>query len=46
MGINGRSSPRSCEGLMPQCRGMPGREEGVGGWVGNTLIEAGLGRMG
>jgi hypothetical protein len=30
---------------MPQCRGMPGWEDG-GGWVGSTLIEAGGGRMG
>jgi hypothetical protein len=30
---------------MPQCRGIEGREAGVGGWK-NTLIEAGGGRMG
>lgn len=29
--INGKGDPWSCEGLMPQCRGMPGREGGVGG---------------
>jgi hypothetical protein len=34
-----RRGPWSCESLMPQCRGMPGRGGGSG-W-GNTLIEAG-----
>jgi len=24
-GISGRRGPWSCEGLMPQCRGMPGQ---------------------
>jgi hypothetical protein len=43
--INGRSGPWSCEGSMPQCRGMPGREAEVGRW-GITLIEAGRGGMG
>ena len=28
-----RSSPWSCEGSMPQCRGMPGQEMGKGGLV-------------
>ena len=31
---------------MAQCRGMQGREVGVGGWVGNTLIEAWGGGIG
>jgi len=30
---------------MPQCRGMPGQEDGSR-WVGSTLIEAGGRRMG
>ena len=32
-GINGRGGPWSCEGLMPQCRGMLGQfgGSGVGG---------------
>ena len=41
---NGRRGPWFCEGLMPQCRGMP--EPGSrSGWVGeeNTLIEVGDG---
>jgi hypothetical protein len=31
---------------MPQCRGIKSREVGVGGWVEDTLMEAGgvLGR--
>ena len=29
--INGRRGPRSCEGSMPQYRGMPGPGMGVGG---------------
>ena len=40
--------PWSCEGLMPQCRGMTGRGGGSGwegGWA-NTLIEAGGEGMG
>jgi hypothetical protein len=43
-GISGRGSPGSCEGLMPQSRGMPGQvgEVGVGGW-GSTLVEEGGG---
>jgi hypothetical protein len=32
-GINGRGGPWSCEGLMFQCRGMLGSEEGVCRWV-------------
>jgi hypothetical protein len=39
--INGRRGPWSCEGSMPQCRGMPGWG-GKSGW-GNTFIEAGGG---
>jgi hypothetical protein len=36
-GINGRGGPWSCEGLMPQCRRMPGGG-GRRGWVdGETL---------
>jgi hypothetical protein len=31
--ISGRRGPRSCEGSMPQCRGMPGPGSGSG-WVG------------
>ncbi|KRY63751.1 hypothetical protein T11_9870, partial [Trichinella zimbabwensis] len=27
--INGRRGPWSCEGFMPQCRGMPGPGMGV-----------------
>jgi hypothetical protein len=38
--INGRRVPWSCDGSMPQCRGMPGwgsksgwvGEQGFGGW--------------
>jgi len=47
-GINGRRSPWSYEGSMPQSRGMPGqggRREWVGEW-GSPLIEAGGGGMG
>jgi hypothetical protein len=40
-GISGRKGPWSCEGSMPQCRGMRGWVW-VGGW-GHTLIEAGGG---
>jgi hypothetical protein len=29
--INGRKGPWSCEGSMPQYRGMPGPGTGVGG---------------
>ena len=46
--ISGRGGPWSCEGSMPQCRGMPGRG-GRSGWAGgcvNTLIEAGEWGMG
>lgn len=35
--INRRRGPWSCEGSMPQCRGMPGQgggKEWMGGWVG------------
>jgi hypothetical protein len=32
-GINGRKGPWFCEGLMNPCRGIEGREAGVGGWV-------------
>ena len=38
-GINGRRGPWSCEGLIPQCREMPGWE-GRSGWVKG---EAGIG---
>jgi hypothetical protein len=31
--LKDKSSPWSCEGLMPQCRGMPGQGEGSE-WVG------------
>ena len=31
-GINEKGGPWSCEGLMPQCRGMPGPGSGSG-WV-------------
>ena len=43
-GINGRGGPWSCEGSMPQCRGMLGRvrRKCMGGW-GSTLIKAGGG---
>jgi hypothetical protein len=30
------------ESSMPQCRVMSGQEAGMRGWVGNTLIEAGV----
>jgi hypothetical protein len=40
--ITRRRGPWSYEGLMPQCRGMPGRRGGSG-WVGSTFIEAGGG---
>jgi hypothetical protein len=44
-GINGRRYPWSCEGLMPQCRGI--REQGGrSGWVGTTQIKARGGMMG
>jgi hypothetical protein len=41
--INGRRGPSSCEGSMPQYRGMPGPGMGVGGlgsrgrreWIGD-----------
>jgi len=45
LGISGKRGPWSCEGSMPQCRGMPGQgggREWAGGW-GSTLIEAGGG---
>jgi hypothetical protein len=42
LGINGRRVPWSHEGLMPQCRGIQGREVGVSG-LGHTLTEAGRG---
>jgi hypothetical protein len=41
--MHGKKDPRSCEGLMPQCRRMPG-QGGRSGWMGgweNTFIEAG-----
>jgi hypothetical protein len=41
--INGRRGPWSCEGSMPQYRGMPGRGGRSGG---GTLIEAGERGMG
>ena len=31
--INGRRGPWSCEGSVPQCRGMPGQGSGSE-WVG------------
>jgi hypothetical protein len=31
--INGSRGPWSCEGLKPQCRGIPGQRSGSG-WVG------------
>jgi hypothetical protein len=31
--INGQRGPWSCEGSMPQCRGMTGQGSGSG-WVG------------
>ena len=31
--VNGRRGPWSCEGSVPQCRGMPGIGSGSG-WVG------------
>jgi hypothetical protein len=31
--INGKRGPWSCEGLIPQCRGIPRREVGVCGLV-------------
>ena len=37
MGINGRRGPWSCEGSMLQCRGIKGKEAGVGGWVEEYL---------
>ena len=40
-GINRRRGLWSCEGSMPQFRGMPGRGRGSG--AGNTVIEAGEG---
>jgi hypothetical protein len=33
-GINGRRGPWSCEGSMLQCRGIKGKEAGVGGQMG------------
>jgi hypothetical protein len=45
LGINGRRVPWSCEGSIPQWKGMPKlgcRRGWVGGW-GDTLIEAGVG---
>ena len=44
-GINGRRGPWSCEGSMPQCRGMSGQgsrsgmvgEQGEGGWNSEFL---------
>jgi hypothetical protein len=42
LGINGRRGSWSCEGLMPQCKGMQG--QGGQSW-GHTLIEAGGGGM-
>ena len=32
LGINGRKGPCSCEGPMPQCRGMSG-QGGRSGWI-------------
>ena len=36
VGINGRRGPWSCEGLMPQYRGMPGPGNGSGCVGGGT----------
>ena len=36
MVINGRRGPWSCEGSMPQYRGMPGPRSGSG-WVGDQV---------
>jgi hypothetical protein len=36
--INGRRGPKSCEGSIAQCRGMP-EWGGIGG--GSTIIETG-----
>jgi hypothetical protein len=33
VGISGRKGPWSCEGSMPQCRGIQG-QGGGSGWVG------------
>jgi hypothetical protein len=43
--INGRRGSWSCEGSMPQYRGMPGWES-RSGWVGqgSSLIESGGGQ--
>jgi hypothetical protein len=40
--ISGRRGPWSCEGSMPQCRGMPGPGMGVGG-LGSRGKEEGRG---
>ena len=39
-GINGRRGPWSCEGSMPQCRGMP-RQRSRSKWVGEQGVEGG-----
>jgi hypothetical protein len=38
--INGRNGPWSCEGSMPQCRGMPGPGS-RSGWVGEPGVGGG-----
>ena len=45
-GINRRRSTWSCEGLIPHVGECQGGEEGVGGWEGGILKEAGGGSMG
>jgi hypothetical protein len=40
--INGRRGPWSCEGLMPQCRGMQ-KVWGGRGWVGGDHPHRGKG---
>jgi hypothetical protein len=39
--INGRRGPWSCEGLMPQCRGMP-RPGSRSGWIAEWGREKGM----
>jgi hypothetical protein len=42
--LNGRRGPWSCEGSMPQCRGMPGPGS-WSGWVGEQGEERGDWRL-
>jgi hypothetical protein len=44
-GKNGRGGPWSCEGLIPQCRGMPGLG-GSSGWVGEHPQRSSVRRLG